>query len=223
MRFLALFAWLAAAAVAAVPPALEAALKDFRTEPPKGWSFTQTTEADGKSTVERCDAGKPEFSRWSLVRKDGRAPDTAELTLYAENRSRRSRGGSGPKLAEQLDLATLETVADGDERTTYRCALKAGESGDKTARFLRATLVLHKPTRTIESLELGSTGPFSPTLGVKIAAMRTTMTYSLPADGRPSLPQAVTTHVRGRAFWVRSLDADMSVTFTDYARAGKKL
>ena len=81
------------------------------------------------------------------------------------------------------------------------------------------TLVLHKPTRTIESFQLGAESPFSPTWGVKIVAMKTTLTYSRPEGTRPSLLQQSSTHLRGRAFWLKSLDADMTVTFTDYERA----
>ena len=84
------------------------------------------------------------------------------------------------------------------------------------------TFVLHRPTRTIESLEIANIAGFSPTFGVKISEMKTVLTYSLPATDRPSLPQKVTTHLRGRAFWVKSLDADMTVTFSDYAKAGKQ-
>lgn len=222
MRFLLLFCALASAALAAVPPELAEALKNFRADSPRGWSFTQTTVAEGKSTVEHCNAAKPEFDRWSLVQKDGRAPTADETQTYAEMRSRRSRGGTAPKLTDQLDLATLETVADTPQRATYRCRLKPGEAGDRVAAFLRATLVVDKSSQTIESFALASSGEFSPTLGVKIAEMSTTMVYSLPANGAPSLAQKVSTHVRGRAFWIKSLDADMTVTFSDYAWAGKK-
>lgn len=222
MRFLLLLCILASAVSAALPPELAAALKNFRADAPRGWSFTQTTVAEGKSTVERSDAAKPEFDRWSLAQKDGRAPTADETKTYAEMRSRRSRGGTAPKLIEQLDLATLETVADSPERATYRCRLKPGEAGDRVAAFLRATLIIDKPSQTLVSIALASTGEFSPTLGVKIAAMTTTMDYSLPENGAPSLAQKVATHVRGRAFWVKSLDADMTVTFSEYAWAGKK-
>lgn len=201
---------------------LAEALKQFRPDAPRGWSFTQTTVAEGKSTVERCDAAKPEFDRWSLVQKDGRAPTVDETKDYLEGRSRRSRGGTAPKLIEQLNLATLELVTETPERTTYRCALKPGDAGDTVAGFLRATLVLHRPTRCIESLELASAGGFSPTFAVKIAEMNTVMTYHLPAGDRPSLPKQVSTRVRGRAFLIKSLDAEMAVTFSDYAWAGKK-
>jgi hypothetical protein len=219
---LSLFCLVAFYAPAAVPPELAAALKTFRSDPPRGWSFTQTTVAEGKSMVERCDAAKPEFDRWSLVQKDGRAPTADELKDYGEGRSRRSATGTAPSLAEQFDLTTVETTADTPERATYRCRLRPGESRDKTSPFLRATIVLHKPTHTIESIELNNTERFSPILGVTIAELKTTIRYTLPTAETPALPAKVTTRVRGRAFFFKSLDADMTVTFSDYAFVWKK-
>lgn len=219
MRFLFLLCVLAFPLRAEVPRELAAALEHFRSEPPRGWSFTQTTVAEGRSTVERFDAARPEFARWSLVRKDDRAPTTAELQEYGEGRSRRSRTGTAPDLKDQFLLAAVELVSTTPERLTYRCPLRQGESRDQTALHLRATLVVHRATGAIESVELASQGPFSPAFGVKIAELRTLMTYSLPHDGRPALPHQVTTRVRGTAFWFKSLDGDLTVTFSDYARA----
>lgn len=223
--FLLLSLAICAAAAAATPPppaidpVLETALKTFRTEGPKGWSFLQTTEAAGESRVERHDAAQPPFARWSLVQVDGRAPTADETTDYNEKATRRSRGGTAPHLNDQIDLATLTVVHDTPDRITYRARLKEGEDGDTTAKFLTATLVLHQPTGTIESFEIASTGPFSPVFSVKIAEMKTTLTYSLPEGDRPSLLQKSVTRLRGRAFLLKSLDADMIVTFTDYKKA----
>lgn len=203
---------------APAPTELETALRDFRSEPPRGWTYLQTTTAEGKSTVERHDASKPEFDRWSLQQKDGRPPDADAVRHYAEARSRRSRGGTAPKLAEQLDTAAAELLAQDENHATYRCLLKAAEAGDRTAAYLRATLVLHRPTRTIESIELRNTAPFSPAIGVKIAELRTTLTYSLPAGDLPSLPLRVATTIRGTAFWFKSLDAEREIRFSDYTR-----
>lgn len=52
--------------------------------------------------------------------------------------------------------------------------------------------------------------------------MKTTMTYSQPEGDRPSLLQKSVTHVLGRAFWVKSLDADTTVTFFDYEPLKRK-
>ena len=156
------------------------------------------------------------------MQQDGRPPTADETKHYKEVRSRWSRGGTAPKISDQFELATLETVSITAERATYRCQIQRGEAGDETARFLRATIVLRQPTQTLESITLGSTGAFSPTFGVKIAEMTTQLSYRPPEGDRPAMPLAVVTHVRGRAFWVKSLDADMTVTFSDYARAVKK-
>lgn len=207
---------------AAAPPELTAALKTFRTDPPKGWAYTQDTNAEGKSLVERYDAARPDFERWSIVRKDGRSPTDDEQRDYKEKLTRRSRGGTAPLITDQLALDTLETLADAPERGTYRCKLKRGEAADLTADFLRVTLILHKPTQTIESLEIASVSEFSPTFAVKIVEMKTILTFSLPTADAPSLPQKVTTHLRGRAFYFKSLDADMIVSFSDYAKVGKR-
>ncbi len=220
MRFLpVLFSLFVTAGFSAVPPELAAALTTFRADAPKGWSFTQTTSAQGESTVERCDAAKPEFDRWSLVEKNGRPPTADETREYGEMRSRRSRGGTAPNLSDQFDIGTLETWGDSGGFATYRCRLKPSEKGDATARYLRATLIVHRATNTLASVELASISSFSPTFAVNIDEMQTVMTYRPPAAGVPMLPQTVKTRVRGRAFWFKSLDAEMIVTFSDYVRA----
>lgn len=221
MRFLLLLCALALPLSAEVPHELAAALEHFRSEPPRDWSFTQTTVAEGRSTVERCDAARPEFARWSLVRKDDRNPTPAELQEYGEGRSRRSRTGTAPDLKDQFLLAAVELVSTTPERLTYRCPLRQGESRDHTALHLRATIVIHRASGTVESVELANQDPFRPTFGVKIEELRTRMTYSLPQDGRPALPQEVATRVRGTAFLFKSLDGDLTVTFSDYVRVAR--
>lgn len=222
MRLSVLFFFLAVRLTAALPPPLEEALKTFRADPPKGWSFTQTTAAEGKSTVERYDATRPDFDRWALLRKDGQAPTATALKEYHDTRSLRSRTGTAPKLVEQLDYSEVETVGETAERVTYRCRVRPGESRDRTAQFLRASLTVHKATRTLETIELNNTEPFSPTIGVKIASLRTRLTYTLPAGESPALPHLVETKVVGTAFWFKTLDADLTVTFSEFAPPAKK-
>ena len=81
---------------------------------------------------------------------------------------------------------------------------------------------LHRPTKTIERVELASTQPFSPMFAVKIQEARTVISYSLPEGDHPTLLKEVTVRVRGSAMWVRSLDEDMTVSYSDYQYAGKK-
>ena len=218
MRITVLFLALAVAARAQVPAEVVQAMAAFRTDGPKGWSFTQKTEGAGESMVERYDAAKPDFTRWVLLQKDGRPPTADEIKEYNEMQSRRSNGGTGPSLMNQVDAAHGTVVSDTPERAIYRCPVNAGAEGDKVAEVLVATVSYHKPTHTIDSVELAATAPFNPSLGVAIAEMKTTMTYTLPQGDQPSLITRVTTHLRGRAFWFKSLDADMTVDYSDYVR-----
>lgn len=204
---------------AAAPAELTAALAAFRQDPPPGWSYTQTISSGGKSTVERCDAARPEFARWTLVRKDGRSPSEEEARTYRETRTQRSRAGTAPRLAEQLDTPTARLVSQDGARATYECRLKPADAGDRTAEHLLATLIIHRPTGSIERVILASTGSFRPAVGVEITSLRTTLDYDPPADGRPALPRGLETRLRGTAFWFKSLDADMTISFTDYLRA----
>lgn len=220
LRLLAFVFILTTAAQAALPPEIAAVCATFRTENPKGWSFTQTTTAEGKTLIERYDAAQPEFNRWTLLQQDGQPPTDEEAGAYKEKFTRRSRNGTAPNIASQLDLASAELVSDSTERAVYRFRLSATEAADKTADFLRATITYHKAAQTIEAFEIANIEPFSPVFGVKIAELRTTIVYSLPQAGYPALLKSVTTHTRGRAFF-KSLDADMLVGYTDYAWAGK--
>lgn len=215
------FLLLASTVVAALPAEFAAACANFHTENPKGWSFTQTTVAEGRSLTERCEAGRPEFSRWTLLAKDGDPPTPGEIEEYNEKRSRRSRGGTAPHIASQLDLASAEMVHENDAEFVYRFRLRREARSDRSAEFLRATLTFHRPTATISVFELANIGPFSPVWGVRVTELRTTIHYHLPTADRPALLDKITTRTKGRAYF-KSLDAEMRVTFTDYAFAGRR-
>lgn len=207
---------LSAAAVADIPPAVSAALANFRPEGPKGWSYTQTTTAEGRSLVERYDSTKPEFSRWTLVTENGKAPTPETAQRYREKFTRLTQNSGAPRLNQQIDLPSLRVLADNNERATYQARLKTTDAGDRTGSFLRALIVWHKSAAMIESFTIENTEPFSPAFAVKIQEMRTILTYSAPTADHPSLLTRISTRLRGRAFWVKSIDADMEVTYADY-------
>lgn len=207
---------LSAARAADADPDLIAALRGFRSEVPPDWSYVQTTSDGQRSLQEQHDATRPDFGRWILLEKDGRTPTPAELAEYRDTRSRRSRGGTAPRLAEQIDPAEAKMIAEADQRVTYRCRLRPAEAGDRTADFLLATVVVHRPSRTVEAITLENEVPFRPALGIRISKLRTRLTFSLPAGPKPSLPEAVQTSIRGDAYWIKSLDADLQVSFSRY-------
>lgn len=208
-------------ASAPLPPELAEALRAFRTDGPKGWRYIQTTRAGNQSLVERFDPAQPDFRRWSLLEKDGRPPTAEETRTYLEGKTRRSAGQTAPRIQDRFDEASAEAIRREGEHSWWRFRLTPGAADDQVAQHMTATLTFHEPSRTIEQVEIASLGPYSPVFAVRITESRTVMNYSRPSSNRPSLLQTITLRLRGRAFWFKSLDEDMTVTFSDYEKAGK--
>ncbi|MCF3651915.1 hypothetical protein [Synoicihabitans lomoniglobus] len=205
----------------APPPALWEAIETFRTEGPKGWGFTQTTSSAERNRVETFDPLRPSHLRMSLIRENGAAPTEKELQTYREQQTRRTGGQTAPNPTKQMDLATAELVAEDGPRQQWRFRLKPGATDDTSAEHMHVTLTFHTPTATIERVVLANFEPFAPVFTVKVEEARTTIDYSLPTDDRPSLLQQIVVKVRGRAFYFKSLDSDMTVVYSDHYYAGK--
>ncbi len=220
-QFIALLSLLAVGLSAAPSPELQAALDAFRTEGPKGWAFTQTVTSPDRSRVESFDPLQPDHLKMTLVSENGRAPTAEERRIYREQQTRRSGGYTAPNIKEQLDLESGEKIADDGTVQTWRFDLVPGGADDSSAAHMRITLRFHPATQTIEQVELASFEPFSPVFGVKVDLARTVIDYSLPTADTPSLLQRITVSVRGRAFFFKSLDSDMSVVYSDHRYAGK--
>lgn len=200
-----------------MPADLKAALAAFKAEGTRGWAFTQSTVGPGRSLVERFDPGLPEVERWTLLQKDGRTPTPKEAQSYRELLTRRSRGETAPNVKDQIDPASATLVSDTGERTQWRFRLRATDEDDRSAAHMDVVFTLHRPTATIERVVLASFEPFNPVRGVHITEARTTIEYSLPTADRPTLLSRITVRLRGRAWWIKSMDQDMTVTYSDYA------
>jgi len=198
------------------------ALAHFRADGPKGWSFTQTTEASGECLVERYDAAEPEFSRRTLVSKNGQPPTADDRAGYLRERSMGSTGFTAPRIQDQLDLTSALLREERNSRSVWEFRLRTGGADDRTAEFMTVAVTFHQPTRTIERVEIANREPFSPMFAARIFEARTVMTYTLPTSDTPSLLQRATIHVRGRVFWLKSIEQDMIVSFSAYKWAGKK-
>jgi len=205
-----------------VPAELRAVLKSYQSEGTRGWAFTQTTEGAGHRLVERFDPRLAEFHRWTLVEKDGRAPSPAETKTYNEQQTRRTRGETAPNVKDQIDESTAERVSDDGIRATWRFRLKATDKDDHSAAHMTAAFTLHRPTATIERMELSSFESFKPVMGIQVEEARTVIEYSLPEGERPTLLRTITVRLRGRAWWFKSLDQDLSVIYSGFEPGRKK-
>jgi hypothetical protein len=84
---------------------------------------------------------------------------------------------------------------------------------------MRAAFTLDRSTGAIVRVELFTFEPLSPVLSLKIDEARTVMSYTLPADGRPSLLSEISMKLRGRRLWVRPFAEDMTMRYTDQVDA----
>lgn len=206
----------------AMPTELTQALKMYRAEGATNWAYVQTTESSkGQSLVEHFDPSKPVFSRWTLLKKNGTAPGEADLKDYRDRLSRRTTG-TAPNIKDQLDLASCELLNDDSERASYRFHLLVTDKSDRSAAHMNAVFTLHKPTGTIERVTLAAFEPFSPMFTVKVAEAETKIDYSLPTNEHPTHLLKITMRMRGSVMWFKSLDEDMSVTYSDFTYVGKK-
>jgi hypothetical protein len=213
---------LAAAAVAApFPTELEAALQHLQTDAPRGWAFTQTSEGAGRSRVERFEPIGPSPTRWRLLQVDGREPTESEQQTYRKQQVLREGAVSAPNVKEQIDRDTGELISDDGERVRWRFRLLPAP-GDAWAPYMAATFTLHRPTGAIERVELASLAPFSPMFLTNVEEARTVMQYSLPGPERPALLEEIQVHIRGRAWFVRSLDSNLTVRYSDYRYVAKR-
>lgn len=209
------------AAATPVPPELDRALKLYRAEGAPLWALTQTTVATGTTMVERFDPSKPEFSRWTLLQKNGAAPSDDDLKDYHDRLSRRT-AGTAPNIKDQIDPASCEKISEDPVHAVFSFRMKPGDRDDRSAAHMRVFFTLNKNAGTIEQVRIASTEPFSPMLATKITDAETIMLYTVPSADRPVLLQRVTVRMRGRVLWLKSLDADMTVTYSDYVFVGRR-
>lgn len=223
-QFIVGFAGFLAAALGAwaqPSPELAEALQAFRTEGPKGWAFTQTSHSPDRSRVETFDPLRPAHLQWTLVTENGETPSDRVLEAYRQQQTRRTGGRTAPNVKEQLIMASAELIAQDADREQWRFLLQPGADDDASAEHMATTITFHPATRTIERIELASFEPFSPMFGVNIESARTRIEYSLPVGEVPSLLQHIEVSVRGRAFYLKSLDSDMTVSYSDYNYRGR--
>ena len=117
----------------------------------------------------------------------------------------------------------MKLISETGDRATYDFRMKPEDEDEKEfAAKIRGTLVVSKARPFVETMELASTGEISPMMSVKIKEFYTKMSFRHDVEHDAALPLAVQSRIRGRALLVKSLDADVMVTFGDYRFVGKQ-
>ncbi|WP_404420726.1 lipoprotein [Nibricoccus sp. IMCC34717] len=206
-----------------LPADFAAAFDAFRPEGTRGWSFTQLTTSKDAVVRERHDAALPEFKRWTLLEKEGRAPTAEETKEYTDLIARRPRSDNAPNVRDQVIRESwVELPATPEGFRPYQFRIRPGGEDDSTAAFMAVVFTFDPRTRAIAEVALRSQEPFKPAFGVRIQEATTRVRYLLPEGDRPVLMRDIEVRVRGKAFGFKSLDRDMTVVYSDYEKPAAK-
>lgn len=198
------------------------ALDSFRAEGAYGWAFEQSSRSDGEEIVEGYNPAKPEGLRWTLLAKNGRQPTQSETENYARTKALRSSAWNAPRLETQLDRSSCLLVSSDKGKLVCSFRLNAADEADVAAEHLLVTCTADVATKTVERVEIRNREPFSPAFGISIAHSRTVLLYSLPSGERPSLLLRASMEVKGRMFWLKSVDQKMEIVWGKFAYAGAR-
>jgi len=208
----------AVAAAADLPSYFGEALARFTSDAPRGWAYTLTTTRAGDTSVERYDPSHPRGGEWTLLQRNGRAATAEEIERYL-----RYKASSTPPTARatfekgDLDRSTFELVREDAATAVFR-----GRFREDLKEPLLAHLVLElqiaKSEPAVRSFTMRLVAPFTPALGVKMTELEVAMEFSPPNGDQPSLPRASRSRFRGRLFFIKSIEEDLQIAYSDFTR-----
>lgn len=212
------FSFALSASAADVPTYVREALSRFTSDAPKGWAYTLTTTKDGQTSVERYDPAQPVGAQWTLLQRDGRTPTPEESRRYTQYKTSTTQGSTRSATFEKgdIDFATMKLVREDTERAEFESRFREGD--DKMLAHFVVTLTVAKNPAAIERFVLRLDSPYSPVIGVRMKELLVEMTFSPATPDHPSLPLTSSSRFRGRLLLFKSIDEDLSITYSDYVR-----
>lgn len=206
------------AAASELPAYFGEALARFSSDAPRGWAYTLTTTRGEETSVERYDPSRPKGGEWTLLQRNGRAPTADEVERYL-----RYKASTTPPTARatfekgDLDRSTFTLLREDANTAEYRGRFRE-DLKEPLLSHLALDLKFAKQPAAVQSFTLRLADPFSPVLGVKMTELEVAMDFSPPADDRPSLPRASRSRFRGRLLFFKSIEEDLRITYSDFAR-----
>lgn len=196
---------------------LNKALRGFSAEPPKGWSYTVTSEGNDRTTVERYDPAKPAGQQWTLVSRNGKAPTADESAQYRRHQATLAPAGMKATFSRgDIDSANAQLMRETDTELEYLCRFRP-DLADAMLSRLALTLVVNKETASIASFHFRLLQPFAPAFGVRMIELDVRMTFLPPQGDRPALPLTASSRFKGRILLVKSIEENLDATYSEFA------
>ncbi len=202
---------------AALPDYFTRAFARLGTDAPRGWAYTLRTTRDGAVSVERYDPSRPKGGEWTLLERDGRAPDAAELERYLRYKAANTPQTRATYEKGDIDLASVVLAREDAERAEFQALFRADVSAPLLA-HLALVFVVHKASAAVERTDLRLRAPFSSGLGMRMQELVVTTHFHPPEGEQPALPRETVSRFRGRMFFLVPVAEDLRVEFSDFAR-----
>ncbi len=204
----------------ALPDFLQAALGKFNPAVPPGWAYSQTTERNNLTTIERFDPSQPPAEQWTLLRYNGQAPSAPDQKKYDQFKAANPTASTQAAFQKSdIEPGSIELVHEDTERAVFNCAFRSESAdSDKMLGHLHLQLVVNKRQPHVEKFQLALREPYSPVLGVKMNGLIVEMIFSAPTSDRPSLPAVSTSHFVGRILFFIGTEENLRLTYFDFSR-----
>lgn len=200
-----------------LPAYFQAAFARMGTEAPRGWAYTVRTTRGTGTSVERFDPSRPRGGEWTLLERDGRAPDAAELERYIRYKSANTPADRATFAKGDIDLGSVVLAGVTDGVAEFQALFREDVS---TPLLPHLALVMLVNVERAEVLEhtLRLRAPFSSGLGMRMQELVVRTTYDPPTEDRPSLPRLSESRFRGRMFFLITIEEEQRVEYADFVR-----
>jgi hypothetical protein len=181
------------------------------------WAYTVTTVVDGRKSIEHHNPAAARGSRWQLALKDDQKPSAQDLQKYAEKRRRPGSDPRQPEVHDLIDAKSLQVLSNDATRVTCSFRLKVSDPDSQSMmEKLHGTLVARKDPPALEMVEIVNTGRLSKQPVFSLSEFKARLEFQPGPDGSQLLPGSLHFRLRGRALLLKSLNKDISTTFSDF-------
>lgn len=222
LRLLGVAGWLlfavSSAQATTLPDYLTQALTCLTSDAPHGWAYTVATTRDDEHSVERYDPSRPKGGEWTLIERNGRAPDADEIQRYL-----RYKASNAPATARasfqkgDIDVGSLALQREENGLAVFRGRFRE-DAGEPLLAHVVLDLTVDPARASVVEAVLRLAAPFSPALGVRMHELTLTMTFKEAADGSVVLPHTAHSRFRGRLFFLVPIEEEMRIAYSDFVR-----
>jgi len=206
----------AAVSTTAAPEIIGLAFSNMQDHQMTQCSFTRSMQDGDLNTTERFDPG---HGTWELLQIDGRSPTAKEVKNYSDDRNDRVNR-TLPTALEFDDVAdpgSFKLSEESNLEAVYEFTPAADTADDKRiTAALTGKLVIDKNLQSVAYVEVSNTQPFSPGFGIKVKSMYQKVEYQWLEQQGVFVIGEVTVKVTGKAFGLKKVSQDMTVTFGEF-------